>query len=172
MYLSGRRSAPTTPCNQKVRMINAHWSCCAEQYISWRPCCMRLCPIAHAWQYYILTQPIAVLCTCMAWNLTELEVLWCLAQCRQLLVHSLLGPRAADKKSCLRFSSKVERSSQDMKDASKRRGRMQMDVGYRMQDAGSKGKVWCKGNMEVKACRCVLALNPVNLIMVCNSYYF
>jgi hypothetical protein len=55
-------------------------------------------------------------------------------------VHSLLGPRAADKKSCLRFSSKVERSSQDMKDASKRRGRMQMDVGYRMQDAGSKGR--------------------------------
>jgi hypothetical protein len=48
--LSGRRSAPTTPCNQKVGMINEHWSCCAKQYTSWRPCCMRLCPIAHAWQ--------------------------------------------------------------------------------------------------------------------------
>jgi hypothetical protein len=53
----------------------------------------------------------------------------------------ILGPRAADEKSCLGFSSKVEESSQDMKDTSIRRGRMQMDVGYRMQDAGSKGKV-------------------------------
>jgi hypothetical protein len=43
LHLSGRRSAPATPSNQKVSMIDEHRSCCAEQYISYRPWRPRLC---------------------------------------------------------------------------------------------------------------------------------